>query len=264
MRKLILSAAAAAAVMAGGSAYAVPTLVITVTDTGVGGGSVSCSVNASIAGGTTVCSGAGYSFTSGLSNSAGNLTFIFQGGVGGYSLEFSSTQTNSPGTSFEAVINNSYTNVHNKSSNGSLVVSLAAYDFTLPAGPALTLFGSQAQSSNSNNPGTISSNYYASSANAVNASTAPSATTSCSFGAAIATSCVAASQNFMNAGTFSLEDVVTFSLAQQNPGDGTSPVNGSSNLVVRNTVPEPMTTALVGLGLFGAAFFSRRRKALKA
>ena len=261
MRKFLTLAAAAAAVMFGASAHAVPTLIITLTDTG-SATSLSCSLDASNVGGSTVCSGLGYSFTAGFANGAGNLEMSFGGTVGGYTLSFSSTQSNTPGSVFEAVITNSYTNVSNISSGGSLLVSLAAHDFTLPAGPALTLFGSQGLSSNSSNPGTITSNFYASSTNATFASTAPSATTACSVLAATATSCNATQQNFINTGTFSLEDVIVFDLDVKTAT--MSPVQGSSNLVVRNRVPEPMTTALVGLGLFGAAFFSRRRKAVTA
>jgi hypothetical protein len=61
-------------------------------------------------------------------------------------------------------------------------------------------------------------------------------------------------------GEFSLENIVTFTL-QANSSQG---FQGGSNLQVKNAVPEPMTTALVGLGLFGAALFSRRRKSIKA
>ena len=252
MRKLILSAVAAAAVMAAASAHAVPTLIMTLTDTGFGGGTTTCSITST--GFVGVC-GTGFSILSG--NSPGNLEGGFQGSIFGYNLTFISSQTNTPGVGTGAEINLSFTNVLNKTSNGSLILSVAANEFTLPTGPALTLTGSQGLSQNLNNPGTVTSNYFASATNAPKASAAPTATTSAFANTGTATAIDALSVNWLrNPGAFSLEAAVTFSLAQGN----VTAVNGSSNTAARNTVPEPMTTALVGLGLFGAAFFSRRRK----
>ena len=258
MRKLLLSAVAAAAVMAAASAHAIPTLIFSLTDTGTAGSNVTCQVTAATLANAPVpgCSG----FTAGALNAAGNLAVTFGGIVGGYALNFSSTTSNTPGTAIAATITNSYNSVTNRTSGGSLIVSMVAIDFSLPTGPALTLFGSQSTSSNSNNAGsTINATFYASSANSSNPSTSASATTSCLLASTTSNDCTAATQNFTNTGLFSLQDIMTFNLVS-----GNSPVQGGSNLIVRNRVPEPMTTALVGLGLFGVALFSRRRKATQA
>ena len=258
MRKLILSAVAAAAVMAAASAHAIPTLIFSLQDTGTAGSLVTCQVTAATLAGGPVPGCAG--FTAGSLNAAGNLAVTFGGIVGGYALNFSSTTSNTPGTAIAATITNSYNNVSNLSSGGALIVSMVAIDFSLPTGPALTLFGSQSTSSNSNNPGsTINATFYASSANSLNPSTSASATTSCLLASTTSNDCTAATQNFTNTGMFSLQDVMRFNLVA-----GNTSVQGGSNLIVRNRVPEPMTTALVGLGLFGVALFSRRRKATLA
>ena len=261
MRKLILSAVAAAAVMAAASAHAVPTLTFSLTDTATMA-NLSCSVTATglVMGCNT---GAGFLFAAGLSNTAGALAMRFEGRIGGYEIAFNSTTSNTPGNFFEAVITNSYDNLRNVSSAGSLIVSMTAVDFVLPAGPALTLSGSQSTSSNSNNTGSITSAFYANGNNTSTPSVGASATTSCVIGAAAASSCPAPEQHFTNVGSFSLQDVMTFNLATLIVGTSSS-VQGGSNLQVVNRVPEPMTTALVGLGLFGAALFSRRRKATQA
>jgi len=258
MRKFLTLAAAAAAVMFGASAHAVPTLVVTLTDTG-SATTFSCSLTGATVANTSVCSGAGWNFQSGFGNTFGNLEFNFQGTVGGYSMSFQTSQTNAPGVVAGAQINVGFTNMLNKSSVGSLVVSVAAHEFILPSGPAMTLFGSQALSSNTSNVGSIGSQYFASATNAAMPSLAPTASSSTSLPSNTAASVNAAPVNWMrNATPFSLENVLTFNLSQSSD-EG---INGTANLIVRNRVPEPMTTALVGLGLFGAAFFSRRRKAV--
>ena len=254
MRKFLTLAAAAAAVMFGASAHAVPTLIITLTDLG-GGATTSCSItSAGFAG------GCGAGFTLGGTNGVGNLVGGFSGLLGGYSINFTTNQTNAPGAADLGEINMSFTSIQNKSSAGSLQVSLAAFDFTLPSGPAMTLFGSQALSGNTNNPGTIGAQYFVSDSNANFASSAATASSSTSLLATTAASINAAPVNWMRTGPeFSAENILTFGLSI-----GGAAVNGSANLSVRNRIPEPMTTALVGLGLFGAAFFSRRRKAVTA
>lgn len=255
MRKLLLAAAVALVTTA---AQAVPTMIITIVDTD-GGATSTCSITSA---GLGVCAGSG-TYIVGGGNAAGNLEMVFTGNVGGYALSFTTSQSNTPGNSMLAEINMGYTNVRNLTSAGRLFVSISALEFTLPAGPALTMFGSQALSANGGSVGNIESNFFANAANGNPPQTGATATLACDFDAATALGCNAGNTNWTRgAGAFSLQDIVIFDLDIL--AAGSSGVNGSSNLVVRNRIPEPMTTALVGMGLFGAAFFSRRRKAAQA
>jgi len=254
MRKFLTLAAAAAAVMLGASAHAVPTLIITLSDTG-SAATATCSIT------STGLQGCGAGFGVGGGNGVGNLEGLYTGTLGGYSVSFTTSQTNTPGLNSGAEINISFNSVLNKFSTGSLILSVAAHDFTLPAGPLLTLTGSQALSANLLNPGSVVSNYYVSATNVPKASTAATATTSAAAATGTATALNAPAVNWMrNPTMFSMEAIVAFTLTMGN----ITGLNGSSNMESRNRVPEPMTTALVGLGLFGAAFFSRRRKAVTA
>jgi hypothetical protein len=256
MRKLILSAAAAAALMAATAANAVPTLVITLHDTADAMSTKVCTITAS---GLTGCSSG---FIAGGNLGPGALEATFIGGmVGGYSVSFTSSTSNSPGTNAFGEVTLGFNNVLNKTSTGNLVVSAAVTGFTLPSGPLLTLTGSQSLSGNFPSSGLVGAGYFASASNATFASAAATGVTSSSLSPTTAASVNAAPVNWLRGvGEFSLENIVTFTL-QANSSQG---FQGGSNLQVKNAVPEPMTTALVGLGLFGAALFSRRRKSIKA
>lgn len=257
MRKLLLLAAAVAAVVSS-AAHAAPTFFLTIEE-GNTGNKVECSYGLAdpfACAFTGLGSGGGSAFAS-----ASGLNMNFGGSTGGWSYGFNVAFTNQPGSANEAVIQLTFIDVvNNTSATGNrLFVSATAIDFTLPPGPLLTLSGNQVLSQNGGQVGNVESRFYANAGNTNPAQTGFTEVTACDYDISLVNGCIAPLKEWTRgAGNFSLQDLVIFDLAQ-NPGLA-SGVGGSSNLKVTQ-VPEPMSTALVGLGLFGAALFSRRRKA---
>jgi hypothetical protein len=159
------------------------------------------------------------------------------------------------GYSDKRLVNLSYTQVVNNTSGGDLFFNATGFGYTMPVGPDMTLFGSQATSTNSvSSGGTVTSQLYADPTGLGLFSNL----ISCSYAVTTSSSCDAPTTTWNRGAnpTFSLTDVVIFDLGL---GQG---VNGSSN-VTASQIPEPVSTALVGLGLVGLGLFSRRRQ-LKA
>lgn len=263
MRKSLLAAAIA---LAAGSAFAVPTLKITLIDTGGGVGSTkTCEIDDTLvvisgcvsAGGPT---GGAWSFS--FLHGTGNLSMSFSGFVGGYQLDAESSSSNTPGNTTQAQVTMAYNQIRNNSSAGRLFVNIEAYEFTLPTGPELKLFGGAAITSAA--PGSAATQSidwqgYVNNANGSPPQTGATASLTCGFDPVAATACTDPLDGktwTRLATSFSMENALQFDL------DIGSQVGGSS--FTRTAIPEPMSLALVGLGLFGAAFFSRRRKAAEA
>jgi len=254
MRKFLTLAAAAAAVLVSGAAQATPYLVLTLEATGFGAETRTCSTFSAAT--SALCAANGF-----LVIAPDNIRYI-AGTIGGFTGKIQGASSNVPGSAAEAFVDMSFEGLRNVSAGALATFRLTgtAFGFTLPAGPGMTLFGSQANSSNGDPGSSMTSVYYANPSNVNPIGAGDSISTSCTRILSTADSCNAPMANWMRgAGDFSLADQITFGLTQGSLG-----VNGSSNVIVRNRVPEPMTTALVGLGLFGAAFFSRRRKAVTA
>ena len=250
MRKFLTLAAAAAAVLVSGAAQAVPYMVLTLEATGANAATRTCSTF-SLA--TQIQCGVDGFTVFAFNNVA------FAGIIGGFEAKLQGASSNTPGTAAQSVINMSFQDLQNR--NAGLLATFrltgTAYGFTLPSGPAMSLFGSQSHSANADPGASMTSVQYANRFNVDPVGAGTSVSTTCTN--ALATNASCASPTVMwtrDVGAFSLADQITFVLAQ-----GADGVNGGSNVTARR-VPEPMTTALVGLGLFGAAFFSRRRKAV--
>jgi hypothetical protein len=264
MRKLLLSATTAALV---GLGAAVPAhagfVVVALTDSGAGGGSLVC--NTSTFDLRSACLADGFNFGAGGTNFN---EVSYSGAIFGYTASFTTTQTNLPGTSVFAQFNLATNNVVNNSSSGNLTFNATGYGFTLPAGPDLTMFGSQSYTNNvSPATGTVMSTFYVNETglNPLVPANPGTFSVNCSnvlptgtIGPTVNGGCDAGNVNFTRGTEFSVADVVVFNLAIGGIG-----VNTTSNAIITNRVPEPMTTALVGVALFGLALTTRRRIATK-
>lgn len=266
MRKNILSVVVGAAMSALAGSASAGHIVIDIVDNGTSTG-VSCStLNA---GTQAACLLAGFSF--GAGNNLNQVSFT--GNIGAYTASFTNTTTNNPGTAGNATLSLSFLDVRNLGSSGSLSYNVYAFGFTLPAGPDLTLFASQGVSANvmeGSAGSSFTSAYSVNPNNVTPPGDGASTSTSYTYAQGLTANPWSDGENLAgvnwsrNAGPFSMSDQMTFHMAAaSDPGAGNG-VNGSSNMVVRNRIPEPVSTALVGMGLVGLAFFSRRRKATQA
>ena len=257
MRKLLI--AAASAVLVSGAAHAVPTMLLTVSTTD-NVNELTCNMTV---GGSPVCS-----FTMGggsllFATSAGPNAFVYQGSMGGWNFSFSTASTNAPGLATGANLGMSFgslTKDVGTTASKALEFSLSGNGFTMPTGPLIAMGGSvnvtQGLASGVSANGTFSAKEDGGVALPI---TSPDATASC-VGAVNGSlfGCGISPQEWLRgtSPTFSLQQVITFNMTA-----GAQGLSATSTVNATNAVPEPMTSALVGLGLFGAAYFSRRRAA---
>jgi hypothetical protein len=243
MRKLLSTAAAAAALLVGASMPAQAYILVQLTDV-TGATTLTC--NTSLAFNAGNC-GAGFN------TAAGADSFAFTGNVGLFSIGtlFSNLNAvaNVPGTATEATIDQSMTRLRNTTAAGrSFKVSVTAFGYTLPVSPFKTLFGSQGMSTSAN-AGSAIADFYADGTNMGLLSNL----TACAVVIGTNASCAATPVNWLSGPMFSLTQVQEFTmLASQD-------VNATLNLTTRNTVPEPLTTSLVGAALLALALTSARR-----
>jgi hypothetical protein len=245
MRKHLLAAASAVTLALGAAAPAHAYMVMDITDTGSATVKSCSTLNAAS---IVACGAAGFIVVN-------PHNVIYSGTIGGYTVDVTGSTANVPGTATSAFVNLSYTQVVNNTSGGDLFFNATGFGYTMPVGPDMTLFGSQATSTNSvSSGGTVTSQLYADPTGLGLFSNL----ISCSYAVTTSSSCDAPTTTWNRGAnpTFSLTDVVIFDLGL---GQG---VNGSSN-VTASQIPEPVSTALVGLGLVGLGLFSRRRQ-LKA
>ena len=135
---------------------------------------------------------------------------------------------------------------------GSFSIRATAFNFTFPSGPALTLFGSASVNSSSTVAGSVASAFYADPSNGVALLNPDSCNmiigtnNSCNTGTPLAWS--------RGAGPFSITQIQNFTFGMNQT------VNTTQSLEVRNRIPEPGTTLLVGAALLGLALTSVHRK----
>jgi hypothetical protein len=260
MRKLLI--AAASMLVLSGAAQAAPTMLLEIT-TSDNQGTISCTIG-SVLNSQPTCTSTLAGMVMGVSffNQAGALNMSVLGGIGGWTFGLSTMTSNAPGLQTGSSLGMTFANVSKGATGtGNLTFSLSGDGFTMPSGPVINMAGSASLTSSFPGVNGVSASF-ASQQNGNLPLNAPTASAACDFslnGGVFG--CGIAPQQWIRTGseTFSMRDVVTFDIAA-----GTSGVGGSSTVTATNGVPEPMTAALVGLGLFGAAFFSRRRASKQA
>lgn len=256
MRKLLSTAAAAAAILAAASTPAHARIVVNLIDV-TGGATVTCDTGAAF---TATNCGAGFS-TAPNANSFGFSTFptvSFAGGgnwtLGGQFSAGTVGQSNQPGTPLEAKID--ATNLQLVNLTGAtrqFRIEMTSFGFTLPTSPFKTLFGSSS-SNTASAAGTITSSFFADGTNAGLLSN------QIGCGQVIGTnaSCAATPANWLSGASFSLSMVQEFTIFSLQD------VNATQSVSTRNTVPEPLSTSLVGAALLALALTSARRVSKKA
>ncbi len=260
MRKLLI--AAASMVVLSGAAHAGPTMLLEISTTD-NQGTITCSIT-DVVNALPSCTNTGATTFSAASlfNGPGNLNMSVLGSVGGWSFGMSTMTSEAPGAQTGSTLFMNFATVRKgENATGNLIFSLSGDGFTLPSGPVINMNGSVAITSGLANVNSVSG-AFASQENGAIPLAAPTVSDSCVFTPAPMTfGCGISPQQWTRTGSasFSMRDVVTFDLAANGQA-----VGGSSSVSATNGVPEPMTAALVGLGLFGAAFFSRRRAAKQA
>ncbi|MBA4178127.1 MAG: hypothetical protein C0505_16455 [Leptothrix sp. (in: Bacteria)] len=263
MRNVLTKLAVAAAALVGGVTSANAYVILTITDLST---TATTTCNTLIGG----C-GLGWSIT--------NMNLLsFSGTVGAFDVAATQGLANTPGNVNVAFANTTSLSVgRNDGAAGlkGLQVTFDAIDFTAPITPFKSMGGSASGTSGAGlfSPSDfVSSRFYVDSAGgtafASPVTLPPGAltadglyTTACSFFASLSERCDAAPITWADPsapiGTFSARSEQSFSL---NPN---SVIQTTSSLTIRQ-VPEPMTTSLVGLALFGLALASRRTAAKKA
>ena len=278
MRMSFTKVAAAAAVLAGvsTSALAIPYVTLVLSDVDVTTSTLvtkSCSTDT--AANVALCAASGF-LTGGVGStliSFGTILaplgggFASSGVIGSYTITSTSAESNAPGTPQEAFLNRSQTSaLRNNPGNADvhyLQVDFQSYGFTDPNGEFKTLSASAGMTANA---GSYSASDKMTSFFSVDKANGLAATASvaCALmkagpGVALDESCnlgpVQWQDTFSPASLFSMRSIQRFEVAIG------SRINSTANSVV---VPEPMSTALVGIGLFGLAVASRRRASKKA
>ncbi len=264
-RSLIAVAAGAALVLAAGSASAAPRVVLTIkviadsTFSGLLGGAASAGVN------IITCDSAGllsfgcspaFTFSSGPFGTGWTANNVMLGNFGFFNTSFAG---NAPGTSTKATLDATQNLLTNFGAGiGYFEVDLQAFDYNLPtaSGPLglRTLSGSASLTSGATLLAgeQVESFFYADGTN----NAFKSNEISCLMAGGTSNKCDAPSTVWsdVGGGTFAMRDIVRYTL-----GGGGRSINTTSSGVV-NPVPEPMSIALVGLALLGAAVASRRSK----
>jgi hypothetical protein len=243
MRKVISQLALAAAALAGVSTSANAYVVLALNDPGVPGSAVSCDTSMAVS--ATNC-GTGFTVV--------NLEGVtFSGTVGNFSVFTTSFSGDIPGGPQIATLDASTTRLkYNGAGTGTFTIDLTGYDYLNPVGPVKLFSGSASQSSSVFALGDqIASNFYVDGSNSglltngVSCVLAINSNSSCNSGAPIAWADGAPAQ-------YSIRDIQVFTM---NSGSTT---NSTSTAIVAK-IPEPVSTALVGISLLALGLTSRRR-----
>lgn len=267
MKSGMIKLAATAALLAGASvsAHAYSYSFLSLTQ---GASTVSCSSFSAL---TIAACSAGFSGSgAGGTILVGDTTLKYAGSVGDFTVNTTSNTSNSPGHAiFGGDIDESSTKVTRvgSASAASLFINAQAFGFTLPSSPEVFFSGSASGSSSNYAAGDQISTVFAfDNQNNGNYIANPGVVTT--LGCNV-TALVVAPGSFSQAcngglttapspnALYSLTIVQSYDLALN------SQWNTTANAITK-TVPEPLSTALVGLGLLGAAVVTRRRAAKKA
>ena len=262
MRKVLTKLAVAAAVLAGAVTSAQAYVVLTIEDLSTAT--------------VTSCSSIGICGAGWLITDVNNLTFI--GNVGVFHVQATQGSANTPGNPLVAFSDSTslaVTRTDVAAGLKGLKVTFDAIDYTAPTANIKSMTGSASDTSQQfGATDFVASQFYVDSAGgAAFASplTAPYAggiptaldgkyNTGCFFFVDTNGSCAAGTINWVDPsaplGTFSTRIEQNFSIV------ASTRVNTTGSMIIR--VPEPMSTALVGIALFGLALTSRRRAAKKA
>ena len=267
MKSGMIKLAATAALLAGASvsAHAYSYSFLSLTQ---GASTVSCSSFSAI---TIAACSAGFTGSgAGGSILLGDTTLKFAGTVGDFTINTTSNTSNSPGDAFGGTLNESSTFVTRTGSVNlatALFINAQAFGYTLPATNPVIFSGSAAGSSTRRFALTdqINTVFAFDAANSGAYAAGPNVTllgcnlaVPASPGSSIAPGCdggetFAPAPNPM----YSMTIVQTYDLALNSQWNTTANAGTTR-------IPEPMSTALVGLGLLGAAVVTRRRAAKKA
>ena len=266
MKDMFTKVAAAAAILAGASTGANAFVVLTLTDFDVTTNSIdaqkSCSTfnAASVASCTAlgfiaVVGGNTITFGTTLQGLGGG--FATSGVLGAFRIGTTSGISNTPGTAFEATTDRSQTSATRNAVDASvqrLLVDFQSFNFSDPNGLFKTLSGSSGITANTGSFAATDAvtTFFSVDANNGLAATASVTCTLTAINNPLNQSCGLGPVPWIdNGGLFSMRSIQEFNIAV-----GTT-INSTSNSAVNN-VPEPMTTALVGVALLGVGLASRR------